>query len=226
MGEGEPLTPDQTTAGLTRAVTIRTSRGPVVVCGVQRAFPGEEVSGDLWRVDWHQRVCRISLIDGLGHGPEAAAAAAIADRVLAEAPALDPPAAIARCHQVLRDTRGAAMLVLSLDLAAARLTVAGVGNVDARWWGPDGEQRVLCQRGIVGRTLPSLRAFAAPLPAAGRIVLHTDGVSDRFRTADLEQLWESPQWLASRVLTRWGRANDDATVVVVALAFEAVPAAR
>ena len=51
---------------------------PVAIAVAARAYPGETVSGDAWQVDWHGSVCRIALVDGLGHGSQAAVAASAA----------------------------------------------------------------------------------------------------------------------------------------------------
>jgi len=47
----------------------------LVVAGVSRPYPGETVNGDAWAVHRHGGAGRIALVDGLGHGPEAAVAA-------------------------------------------------------------------------------------------------------------------------------------------------------
>ncbi len=60
---------------------------PVAVAVAARPYPGETVSGDAWQIDWHESVCRIALIDGLGHGSQAAAAALAAVAALAAEPA-------------------------------------------------------------------------------------------------------------------------------------------
>jgi hypothetical protein len=90
-----------------------------------------------------------------------------------------------------------------------------VGNVEARLWQPDREQRLVPARGIVGMVLPSLRALEIPLGLDWLLLLHTDGVSARFV---LTEFGETPSWeprpLAEAVLARYAREMDDATVVV------------
>jgi len=150
-----------------------------------RPYPGETANGDGWAASWDGDACRLTVVDGLGHGPMAAAA-----------------------------TRAA------LDALAARPTYAGVGNVEARLWpaGPAGPAtRPIAYRGIVGAVLPTLRPAEFALAEDWLLVLHTDGLSARLvlepgsAGAGLE-----PQALAEALLSRWGRATDDATVVVVA----------
>src|SRR6202035_815002 len=90
----------------------------------------EVANGDAWRIDWVAGTCRIAVIDGLGHGPQAAAAAEAALNTLGEYPAFAPSAALEACHTALHSTRGAAISIARIDSAARELTYAGVGNGD------------------------------------------------------------------------------------------------
>lgn len=182
-----------------------------------RPFHGEALSGDAWQVDWHDTICRLAVIDGLGHGPEAAAAADAATKVLGADPELTPVAAIQECHLALHATRGAAMWVGALDTATAHLTWAGVGNVDARLWQAGHQLRLVGQRGIVGAVLPTLRAFEQALEVGWLLVVHTDGIRDRFDLEDMPATVRGgdPQSLVDGLIADWGRVTDDALVVAV-----------
>ena len=107
---------------------------PVAVAIAARPYPGETVSGDAWQVDWDGDICRIAVVDGLGHGPQAAVAAHAATTDLAAHPGRDPAAAVQGCHEVLTGTRGAALLVVRIDVGAGELAFVGVGNVKAQLW--------------------------------------------------------------------------------------------
>lgn len=186
---------------------------PLLIGAASRPRPGETANGDAWTVDRQDGRCRLAVIDGLGHGEAAAAAAQAAVAALASRPDLAPDEALRLCHRALSATRGAAISVA--QIAAARLTFAGVGNVEARLWQPGSSQRLLPSRGIVGARLPDPRPVELTLGPSWLLLLHTDGVRTRL---ELEQLapidaWE-PQALAAAVLARWSRASDDATVVV------------
>src|SRR6185503_20115981 len=106
------------------------------------------------------------LIDGLGHGPEAADAAAVCASVVrahAEAPAAE---LMAECHSALLETRGVVMTAAWFDLERSRLSWAGVGNVDARLVhsGPDPREHVaLVFGGVIGYRMPNVRVATMPL---------------------------------------------------------------
>lgn len=188
---------------------------PIAVAGASRPYPGETANGDAWTVQWHGSTCRIALIDGLGHGPAAAAAAQGATDVLLAHPALSPGDAMQACHHALRGTRGAVVSIAGIDLAVGQLTYAGVGNVEAQLWQGGRTERLIAYRGIVGVTLPTVRSVVIALERPWLLLLHTDGVSSRFAVESLgEATGPAPDALATAVLARWGRDTDDATVVV------------
>ena len=183
-----------------------------------RPLAGEPESGDSYLVEWFPGGALLAVVDGLGHGPEAVAAARGATAVLA-AHAAEPVAALVqRCHEALRGTRGAALSLASFDRAARTLTWLGVGNVAGVLLRPaaDGgvaSQALLLTGGIVGDRLPPPRPTVVPLPGAATLLLATDGVRGGF-AAGLP-LDAPPSQLADRVLARHGRATDDALVLVV-----------
>jgi hypothetical protein len=188
----------------------------LVIAAEGRAYPGEPVSGDGWTVDWYGETCRVALIDGLGHGAPAATVTGRAIETLAEHPDLAPDAAIRCCHRALAGSRGAAMAIASINLIQSRLSFAGVGNVEARLFCADAQQRPISYRGIVGVAIPSLRVFKFDLGADWLLLLHTDGVSSRFDGEELARLRRGePRPLVEYLLQRWARATDDATAVAV-----------
>jgi serine phosphatase RsbU (regulator of sigma subunit) len=166
-------------------------------------------------VDWTEGRCRITLIDGLGHGIEAAEAAQHAAAVLRERPELSPSEALHLSDRVLRGMRGAAMGVATVDLAGHRLTFAGIGNVEGRLWQETGAERLISYRGIVGMAMRSVRIFEYELGPAWTLIMHTDGVSARFNDQLASAHAASLEAVADAILQGWARQRDDATVVLV-----------
>ena len=72
-----------------------------------RPLPGETESGDAPVVVFFPGGALLGLIDGLGHGPEAATAARAAVARLEAAPDQPVLKLINLCHEALRSTRGA-----------------------------------------------------------------------------------------------------------------------
>jgi serine phosphatase RsbU (regulator of sigma subunit) len=187
---------------------------PIAIAVAARPFPGETVSGDACQVDWDGWVCRIAVIDGLGHGAQAAAAALAATTDLAAHPTRDPAAAILGCHDMLKGTRGAALLVVRVDVGAGQLTFAGVGNVEAQLWQNGRTQHLVSDRGIVGSVLPRLRPVSLELGGDWRLLMYTDGIRNRFDLGGLRETAAGGHDCAEAVLHAWGRQTDDAIVLV------------
>ncbi len=187
---------------------------PLAIAVAARPYPGETVSGDAWQVDWDDAVCRIAVIDGLGHGPQAAAAAMAAVATLAAEPKLNPVDAVHRCHDALTGTRGAALLVATIDLSRAQLTVAGAGNVEGRLYQDGVTKHLVTDRGIVGSVLPRVRPVELELAPDWLILICTDGIKQRFDALALLDVTPGGKSLAQAVLDGWGRITDDATVLV------------
>jgi serine phosphatase RsbU (regulator of sigma subunit) len=187
----------------------------ILIATAARPHPTETINGDAWHVDWHTDGCRIAVIDGLGHGPEAAAAASRAREVLTASPDANPVDALRLCHEALRATRGAAIGIATIAPPVMRVTYAGVGNVEARLITSGRTLRLPSSRGIVGAVLPTIRPIEATLEPEWLLLIHSDGVSERIDLSGISDVHVADlQSLADSVLTRWGRTADDATVVL------------
>lgn len=187
----------------------------IAVGTASRPYPGEDVSGDLCDLRRGEQTCRIAVIDGLGHGPEAATAALAARDALAAHPDASAVEALGLCHRVLAGTRGAAISIAVIDSRSAQLTYAGVGNVEGRVWQEGQEQRLTIYRGIVGKAMPTVRPFTVGLAEDWLLLMHTDGISSRFALPRISPLnGGMPEALAERMLQEWGREHDDAMMVV------------
>lgn len=183
----------------------------------QATLPGELQSGDRCHVRQAGDRALIGVVDGLGHGAKAAIAAEAACEVLNASGGNSVTELMLRCHERLRETRGAAMTLLDLDLAQQRLEWLGVGNIAAVLLHPSPSGKLdrtelLVRGGVVGVSMPP------PVPSATRIVpgdmlvIATDGVDAGF--ADGIDRLEPPRRLADRLLGQHRGGHDDALVVV------------
>ncbi|HTP29014.1 MAG TPA: SpoIIE family protein phosphatase [Anaeromyxobacteraceae bacterium] len=155
----------------------------------------------------------LAVLDGLGHGVEAAHAAHEAVRVLEADPGKPIVALVEQCHQALRKTRGAVMSLASFDSRTSSMTWAGVGNVEGILLRADRSRESLAQRGgVIGYQLPSLRASTLSVLPGDMLILTTDGIRDSF-VESLEATGRL-QEMADLILADYRRKNDDALVVV------------
>src|SRR5688572_13687443 len=70
-----------------------------------------------------------AVIDGIGHGNEAADAARVAGDTLTMSPHEDTVSLVWRCHEALKQTRGAVMTLVFFSPSGA-MTWIGVGNIE------------------------------------------------------------------------------------------------
>ena len=187
---------------------------PIAIVVAARPYPGETVNGDAWQVDWDGDICRIAVVDGLGHGPLAAAAALAATTHLADHPGRDPAAAVQGCHEALTGIRGAALLVARIDVGSGQLTFAGVGNVEAQLWQNGRTQHLASDRCIIGSVLPRVRPVTVTLDANWLLLMYTDGIRNRFDLGALRETATDGRGCAEALLDGWSRPTDDATILV------------
>src|SRR5262245_39342500 len=102
---------------------------PIEWAVAELAQRGERESGDHYVALATQDVGLVAVVDGLGHGIEAARAAKAAVRALERA--VDRPLVqmIRDCHQQLSTTRGAVISAAVLDFRDETMTWLGVGKI-------------------------------------------------------------------------------------------------
>ena len=183
-----------------------------------RALEGEVRSGDLAVFAPYDRGGLAAVIDGLGHGGDAADASAIAERVILAHASDQPEVLLQRCHQALRKSRGVVLTAAWFDLEAKELAWAGVGNVEARLvrgaaiYG-DRHDSALVLGGVVGYNLPPVRPARTELLPGDAVAFATDGIEADYSNSLTPGL--PAQRLAERILSRHHRVTDDALAAVV-----------
>ena len=191
--------------------------GPELIAwGVAARALGEEVSGDAHVVRPFPDGILVGVVDGLGHGPEAATASRLATGVIEAHAGEDVVSLLTRCHRRLQRTRGAAMALASFRPGGV-MTWVGVGGVDAVLLRADPAARprreaLLLAGGVVGYELPRVRASMLEVDRGDTLVVATDGVRPGF--AEGVRLGEAPQDAARAVLDRFRTGTDDALVLV------------
>jgi negative regulator of sigma-B (phosphoserine phosphatase) len=184
------------------------------------ALGGQTVSGDQHLVKSLAQGILVVVIDGLGHGQEAAHAAKIAVNTLnaaADHASLSIIALIQRCHEALSQTRGVVMSLALFNELDYTMTWAGVGNVAGVLLRADSatnppQENILLRGGVVGYQLPILTAAVIPVMPGDLLIFATDGLDSSF--AHGIPVNEPPQRLATRILAQHGKGTDDALVLV------------
>jgi len=180
-------------------------------------LPGESESGDLCLIKRVGKGTLIAVVDGLGHGQEAASAAhaavAALDRYSRE-PLIE---LVRRSHDALTGLRGVVLGLAYLDPHAATMAWLGVGNVGGVLLRADVGNRpsritLVPNAGFIGAEQAHPTTRSVPLALGDTVILYSDGIKDGF--AESLALSNSPQEIADFVIARHVKGNDDALVLV------------
>lgn len=188
-----------------------------LICGaVCVPLAGEQMCGDDWSVQPGDGSATLMVVDGLGHGPMAAAAAQAAVQAAHANPRLSPLPLLDAVHQALRPTRGAAIAVLQLDLEAGTLRFAGVGNISASMLDDGPRKSLTSQNGIVGHNMRKTQELQLAWPKTALVIAHSDGLSTQWNLEAYPGLsMRHPALIAGVLFRDFARPRDDATVVVL-----------
>ncbi|MGH9749915.1 MAG: SpoIIE family protein phosphatase [Candidatus Polarisedimenticolia bacterium] len=182
-----------------------------------RTIPGETESGDQHLVLPRPDGVLLAVVDGIGHGREAALAASAAVETLEDHAGETLQALVTRCHERLRGMRGVVMSLAAVETRTRMMTWLGVGNVEgvvirAGAAAASRHERLIQRRGVVGGRLPDLHPATLRVAPGDVLILATDGIAATF-DASL-QPYDRPQPLADRIVRRYATGTDDATVLV------------
>ena len=179
---------------------------------------GAGESGDGWLVTVAGRRLSTLVVDGLGHGPGAAAASAAAISALAVRPPDDPGVALARAHEAMRGTRGGVLGIAVIDPATGELAYAGAGNI-AGWVLLGGKTAGLLSReGTAGTQArpPHPHVVRVAWDAGATLILASDGIRTLHDLRAYNGLWGHDPSVVAAVLYRDNeRGTDDGCVLVV-----------
>lgn len=183
-----------------------------------RAYEESGDSGDLSLVVPFPGGVLVAVIDGLGHGPEAADSARCAANILREHPDDSPISLIQCCHEKLRPMRGAVMSLASFNASANMLTWVGVGNVEGclirtNPAAASKNEFLRLHNGTVGDRIPSLQIERLPIYLGDLLIFTTDGIKTG-NFARVVGFRKKPARIAEYILDQWGREDDDALVLV------------
>jgi negative regulator of sigma-B (phosphoserine phosphatase) len=180
-------------------------------------LPGQAESGDLCLVKRVGHATLLAVVDGLGHGQDAASAAHAAIGAI-ERYAREPLVELVkRCHQAVVGMRGVVLGLACLDPQSASMTWLGVGNIGGVLLRADTKARpprvsLVPIAGFIGAEQPQATARVVPLNGGDTVILYSDGVKDG--VADSLVLANSPQQIADHAIARHLKGNDDALVLV------------
>lgn len=177
---------------------------------------GEEYCGDGWTIVQGRGRIVLFVVDGLGHGPEAAKAARAAVEAVERNAQLDAAHLLEAVHGALRSTRGAAGAVALLQPESELCTFCGVGNISASIRSPGIARSMVSHNGILGHQVRKMQEFSYPFPRGALCIAHSDGIATHWDLGSYPGLSaRHPALVAAALCRDHSRGRDDATVVAL-----------
>jgi hypothetical protein len=160
----------------------------------------------------------VAVVDGLGHGAGASAAADAALEGFAAALG-DPGGFVTTANAGMLGTRGAAATMCLLEPGREVLRYVAAGNVNGCVLAGKARHRLITSGGTLGLrgTPPPVPVRTCPWPPQATLVLWSDGLHSHTVAGPVDTglLARDPAVVAATLYRDHNRGGDDATVVVV-----------
>jgi anti-sigma regulatory factor (Ser/Thr protein kinase) len=204
---------------LARIYPGRTSKGNDLPFGISHHSMHEgDPNGDTWHLAYENHQFTALVIDGLGHGEEAARAAAAGALRFAEDPFAELSAQMQYMHQGMMGTRGGAVAIAHYDAARSSVRYTGIGNISGSLLTAETSRGLASHPGIVGVQFRSTHIVDHAEASGQLLIMHSDGLQTRWRLGSYPGLWRRhPAVIAALLHRDFCRGRDDVTVLVVAL---------
>ncbi|MGV2833141.1 ATP-binding protein [Pseudomonas shirazensis] len=210
---------DERGAAVLARLHRRDVKGADVRIGVsQHSLHNDPACGDTWYVARdHQRLSAL-VVDGLGHGSEAASAALAGATEFARTPFSEPEQLLAEMHHAMGGTRGGAAAIAQYDAAADNLAFIGIGNIGATLVGGERPRGLTSYPGIVGGQYRKGQVFNYAQVQGNLLIMYSDGLQSRWNLQAYPGLAPRHPAIIAGVLHRdFCRGRDDVTVLVIDL---------
>jgi anti-sigma regulatory factor (Ser/Thr protein kinase) len=177
---------------------------------------GETKCGDGYYLLLGERRSLYMMVDGLGHGVGAHEAAEEAVLTVTKYAGDAAAEIVARTHDALRKTRGAAMSIAIVDHERKLCTYSGVGNITASLLTGSSSRSMVSQNGTLGAVLPrTVQEYTYPVERNTLLLMFSDGLGSRTALGNYVGVQHRHPMLMAGLLYRdFTRRRDDATVMV------------
>lgn len=178
--------------------------------------PGESACGDGVYSQTTADTYSIFLGDGLGHGPEAAAAVCAAGNAFMTGGEYQPSAVVHNMHVAAKRTRGLVGMVATYFVKEKKWLVCGVGNISCKMMTPAGPKTIMPYNGIIGVNMPSqIKDMEYKVENPHILVLNSDGLKTRWEIGRYPGILKyDHSILAAALYKDYGRKSDDTSVTI------------
>lgn len=191
------------------------SSTPLALSGIAIPLASEKRCGDAWTFVSHPDRAMILLVDGLGHGNDAADAAGQAVFTFHQHAHRDPAEILGFIHDSLKATRGAVAAIAEIRAGENLLTYTGIGNISAVVLAGDSSRNLVSLNGTLGSIVPKIKTFQSEWKPDSCLVMHSDGIMTRWDLSTYAGLLRRPPATIAGIIVRdFRRLRDDCSVVV------------
>jgi serine/threonine protein phosphatase PrpC len=185
----------------------------IEIGGFTRPMLGERYNGDSIYIHQDDDLAVCSVIDGIGHGRIAHQISQKISKYLPTVISEDPAEMIARTHEFMKGSEGAA---LGIGVVRNKIfTFASMGNISCFLRGKK-TKRFVSSEGLLGVRGRTAKKESVALSAGDVVVMHSDGLS-------LQNMLSGPpvfhlfsaKGLARKMINEHGSSYDDASVIVM-----------
>ena len=185
----------------------------IEIGGYTRAFLGERYNGDNIYIYQGDKLVVCSVIDGIGHGKIAHKISQKIGKYLESVISPDPTEMIARTHEFMKGSEGAALGIGIISNNT--LTFASMGNISCFVRGKN-SKRFVSSEGLLGVRGRTVKKESMELTAGDLVVMHSDGLSlQSFLNGPPVYHLFSANGLARKMIKEYGSSYDDASVIVI-----------
>lgn len=177
---------------------------------------GETECGDAYCLREEADTIGLLMVDGLGHGHDAAVVSRESVKRYCEEPVRNTAETMEFLHGALRPTRGGAGAVSLIQRGAGTLKYCGVGNIAAAIVGGETEKQLVSMNGTLGHEARRFTEFTYPWTSESVLIMASDGLGTKWDMRRYPGLLARHPAVCAAVLYRdFSRGRDDATVAVL-----------
>jgi len=186
----------------------------ITIGAASRPKPGENQNGDEFIINHlsHKNTL-IAVIDGLGHGKNAAIASQVAKEQIQNNQDLPLNNLMDQIHCSLKGTRGATIGIACIDQEEEQVQFCGIGNVECYVITKMKKHNLLSSAGIVGHNIRTPRIYNKKFEYNDCLILHSDGIKSSWYY-DFNNWEKHPQCIAEEIINLHSRLTDDATFII------------
>ncbi len=181
------------------------------LCGTNRPFEGERVSGDALFYYEYKDGIFISISDGLGHGEQAYKVSAEISSFLEFNHHKDIAQLITQVHEKISPSIGAALAMAYISFDDNTIYFCGIGNVGGYLIGSH-DKIFVSKDGIVGANMRTPLLQSEALLPGDKIILASDGIHERFYSKANRDIFKGkPADIVQYLMSEFSKSYDDAS---------------